>query len=113
AAENIFMVKKGELITPPKGSIMPGITRDSVMKLAKDLSYQVAEKTIKLKDLYTADEVFLTGTAAEVVPVRMVDKKTIGKGQVGPVTKALHAAFMDIVAGKNPKYRKWLTYVNG
>lgn len=112
AAENIFMVKKNVLITPPKGSILPGITRDSIMKVAKDLGYKVEEKTIKLKDLYAADEVFLTGTAAEVVPVRMVDKKKIGKGAPGPVAKALKSAFMDIVQGKNPKYKKWLTYVN-
>ncbi len=111
AAENIFMVKKGVVITPPVGSILPGITRDSIMKLAKDLGYKVIEKTIKLKDLYGADEVFLTGTAAEVVPVRQIDKKTIAKGKVGPVTKALNVAFMDIVAGKNQKYKKWLTYV--
>lgn len=112
AAENIFMVKKNVLITPPKGSILPGITRDSIMKVAKDLGYKVQEKTIKLKDLYGADEVFLTGTAAEVVPVRMVDKKKIGQGTAGPVAKALKAAFMDIVQGRNPKYKKWLTYVN-
>lgn len=112
AAENIFMVKKGVLITPPVGSILPGLTRDSIMKLAKDLGYPVKEKTFKLKDLYLADEVFLTGTAAEVIPVHMVDKKIIAKGQVGPVTKAIHVAFMDIVAGKNQKYKKWLTYVN-
>jgi branched-chain amino acid aminotransferase len=112
AAENIFMVKKGVLITPPKGSILPGITRDSIMKLAKDLGYKVVEKTFKLKDLYGADEVFLTGTAAEVVPVIEIDKKKIGKSKVGPVTKALNKAFMDVVAGKNTKYQKWLTYVN-
>lgn len=112
AAENIFMVKKGVLITPPPGSILPGITRDSVMKLAKSLGYKVIEKTFKLKDLYGADEVFLTGTAAEVVPVREIDKKMIAKGEVGPVAKAVKAAFMDVVAGKNPKYKKWLTYVN-
>lgn len=112
AAENIFMVKKGVLITPPAGSILPGITRDSIMKVAKDLGYKVIEKTIKLKDLYAADEVFLTGTAAEVTPVRQIDKKTIAKGKVGPVSKLLNAAFMDIVQGQNQKYKKWLTYVN-
>ncbi len=111
AAENVFMVKKNVLITPPKGSILPGITRESIMTVAKGLGYKVQEKTIKLKDLYAADEVFLTGTAAEVTPVRLIDKKKIGSGKPGPVTKALNVAFMDIVQGKNPKYKKWLTYV--
>ena len=112
AAENLFMVKKEVLITPPKESILPGITRESVMSLAKDLGYKVVEKTFKLKDLYGADEVFLTGTAAEVVPVREIDKKRIAKGKVGPVTRAIHQAFMEVVEGKNTKYKKWLTYVN-
>lgn len=112
AAENIFMVKKGVLITPPVGSILPGITRDSIMKLAKDLGYKVVERAIKLKDLYTADEVFLTGTAAEVVPVSVIDKKKIANGKVGPVTIALDAAFIEVITGNNPKYKKWLTYVN-
>ena len=112
AVENIFMVKKGVLITPSIGSILPGITRDSIMRLAKDLGYKVIEKTVKLKDLYTADEVFLTGTATEVVPVSVIDKKTIAKGMVGPITKALNKSFIDIITGRNPKYKKWLTYVN-
>ena len=111
AAENVFMVKKNVLITPPKGSILPGITRDSIMTVAKDLGYKVQEKTIKLKDLYAADEVFLTGTAAEVTPVRLIDKKKIGSGKPGPVTKVLNKTFMEIVEGKNSKYKKWLTYV--
>jgi branched-chain amino acid aminotransferase len=112
AAENIFMIKKGVLITPPPGSILPGFTRDSIMKLAKDLGYKVVEKTIKLKDLYSADEVFLTGTAAEVVPVSVIDKNKIANGKVGSVTIALNAAFIKVIEGKNPKYKKWLTYVN-
>jgi branched-chain amino acid aminotransferase len=82
------------------------------MKLAKDLGYKVSEKTFKLKDLYEADEVFLTGTAAEVVPVREIDKKKIGKGNIGPITKTLYKAFMEVVEGKNTKFKKWLTYVN-
>ena len=112
AAENIFMVKKGVLLTPPKGSILPGITRDSVMSLAKDLGYAVTEKTMTLKDLYNADEVFLTGTAAEIVPVRMVDKKKISSGRVGPVTRSIQAAFEDVVTGRHKKYKKWLTYLD-
>lgn len=112
AAENIFMVKKDVLITPPPGSILPGFTRDSIIKLAKDLGYKVIEKTIKLKDLYNADEVFLTGTASEIVPVSVIDKKTIAKGKVGPVSKSLNKVFMAVVEGENPKYKKWLTYVN-
>lgn len=111
AAENIFMVKNNVLITPPTGSILPGLTRDSIMKVAKDLGYKVVEKTLKLKDLYAADEVFLTGTAAEVTPVRQIDKKTIADGKVGHMSKVLNKAFLDIVQGKNPKYKKWLTYV--
>ncbi|MBN2306956.1 branched-chain amino acid transaminase [Candidatus Peregrinibacteria bacterium] len=110
--ENIFMVKNHVLITPAKGSILPGFTRDSIMKLAKDMGYQVMEKSFKLKDLYAADEVFLTGTAAEVVPVREVDKKKIGNGKVGPITQVLYKAFMEVVNGNHSKYKKWLTYVN-
>ena len=110
--ENLFMVKSKVLITPAEGSILPGFTRDSIMKLAKDMGYKVVEKSFKLKELYAADEVFLTGTAAEVVPVRQVDQKRIGTGKPGPVTGALYKAFMEVIEGKNPKYKKWLTYVN-
>lgn len=112
SGENIFMVKDGVLITPALGSILPGITRDSVINVAKDLGYKVVEKKIKLKELYGADEVFLTGTAAEIVPVKQVDKKVIVGWKDRPVSNALSKAFGDIVAGKNPKYKKWLTYVN-
>lgn len=112
SGENIFMVKNGVLITPALGSILNGITRDSVMTLAKDLGYKVVEKKFKLAELYKADEVFLTGTAAEMVPVCEIDKKVIAGCKDRPVTRALSKAFKEAVAGKNPKYRKWLTYIN-
>lgn len=111
ASENICMVKNGVLITPPVGSILPGFTRDAVMHLAKDLGIKVLEKKFKLAELYKADEVFLTGTAAEVVPVCQVDKQIIANYQKRPVTRALSKAFKKMIAGENPKYHKWLTYV--
>ncbi|MFH0838445.1 MAG: branched-chain amino acid transaminase [Patescibacteria group bacterium] len=110
SGENIFMVKNGVLITPALGSILNGITRDSVLTLAKELGYKVAEKKFKLAELCKADEVFLTGTAAEIVPVREVDKQVIAHWKKRPVTRALSKAFGEAVAGRKPK---WLTYVNG
>lgn len=110
--ENIFMVKKGILYTPPPGCILPGFTRDAVIHLASDLGYRVLEKNFTLKTLLSADEVFLTGTAAEVSPVGIVDKKRVGKGKEGSVSSRIRKAYIDLIHGKNPKYKKWLTYVN-
>lgn len=110
--ENIFMVKKGVLYTPPPGSILPGFTRDSIMKVARDMGLKVREKHFRLKDLYAANEVFLTGTAAEVTPVGQVDNKKIAGGAVGPISEKLRRAFHKIVEGKDARYKKWLTHIN-
>lgn len=108
--ENFFIVKNGKLITPPLGNILPGITRDSIIKLAKDLGIPVQERNISLKQAKQADECFFSGTAAEVTPIGQIDASRIKHG-FGPITKQLKAEFMNIVHGKNKKYRKWLTYV--
>jgi branched-chain amino acid aminotransferase len=111
SGENIFMVKDGVLRTPPLTSILPGITRDALLTLARDLGITVREGKFSLDDLYLADECFLTGTAAEVTPVREVDGRTIGKGAPGPITKKLQTAFFAVVKGQDSKYQNWLTYI--
>jgi branched-chain amino acid aminotransferase len=107
--ENIFMVKKGKLYTPKSPSILPGITRASVITLARDLGLVAIEKKISLKELFAADEVFLTGTAAEVAPVGKINGRRIGSGKGGPVTAKIRAAYLDAVHGRSPRYQKWLT----
>jgi branched-chain amino acid aminotransferase len=112
SGQNIFIVRDGILYTPPLGSsILGGITRDSVMTLARDLGYTVNESIIPREALYIADEVFFVGTAAEVTPVRSVDRQTIGAGRRGPITKALQQAFFDVINGEVPDTHRWLTYV--
>jgi len=112
SGENVFIVVKGELITPPvSSSILAGITRDSVMRLAKDLGYGVREAVIPREMLYIADEVFFTGTAVEVTPVTSVDRIAVGNGERGPVTKALQEAFFGIVTGELPDRYGWLSHV--
>jgi branched-chain amino acid aminotransferase len=111
SGENIFMVRNGILRTPPLTSILPGITRDAVLTLARDLGVTVQESKFPLDDLYLADEAFLSGTAAEVTPVREVDGRIIGPGTPGPVTKKLQAAFFAAVKGQDPNYQHWLTYI--
>ena len=108
--ENFYIVKDGKIITPPLGNILPGITRKSVMQIAKDEGIEVIEKNIKLKDVYNADEAFFTGTAAEVSAIESVDDKKIGKKAPGPITTKLRDLFMEIVHGKNKKYESWLSY---
>ncbi len=110
--ENIFMVKNDVLITPPlESSALKGITRDSVMKLAEDLGYQVKEKEISRSQIYLADEVFLTGTAAEITPIVNIDGKKIGSGMTGKATKNMMNAYQDVVMARNGKYFEWLTPV--
>ncbi len=110
--ENIFMVKNNVLRTPPiKSSALEGITRDSVMRIADDFGYQVKEKTITRGEIYLADEVFLTGTAAEITPIISIDGKKIGTGKPGKITDEMMSAYSDIVAAKNDKYSSWLTPV--
>ena len=111
SGENIFAVSGGVLRTPPLHTVLGGITRASVIELARDEGIPVHESTITRDELYVADEVFLTGTAAEVTPIREIDRRTIGQGSRGPVTKALQAAFFDAVTGREGKYERWLTYV--
>ncbi|GAB1409860.1 branched-chain amino acid transaminase [Desulfovibrionales bacterium] len=106
--ENIFIVRNGVLKTPPLGSILSGITRESIMLLAEDLGYRVVEDRFTRDELYCADEAFFTGTAAEVTPIREVDRRVIGAGCRGPVTKAVQEAYFKVLRGDNPKYGKWL-----
>lgn len=110
--ENLFIVKKSKLFTPKKGNILPGITRDSVMKIAKKMRIKVTQKHISRKALLTADEAFFTGTAAEITPIASIDKKTIGNPQKSKiVTEKLKCEFMKAVKGESPEWEKWLTYV--
>src|SRR5215471_6290664 len=114
SGQNIFIVRDGALFTPPLGaSILGGITRDSIITLARDLGYTVTETHLPREALYTADEVFVVGTAAEVTPVRAIDKITIGSGRRGPITSRLQTAFFDVVNGNVPDTHGWLTYVYG
>jgi branched-chain amino acid aminotransferase len=109
SGENIFLVRKGKILTPPlNAGILPGITRESVMELAVDLGYDVREQNFARSELYLADELFFTGTAAEVTPIREVDRRNVGDGKPGPVTKAIQTKFLDVVKGKDKKYLKWL-----
>ena len=110
---NIFVVRDGIIFTPPIGnSVLAGITRDSVMTLAKELGFEVREQTIPREMLYIADEVFFCGTAAEVTPIRSVDRITIGRGRRGPITQALQERFYQVVTGEAEDKWGWLQYVN-
>jgi len=112
SGENIFLVKNGELITPPLGnSILGGITRDCAFTIAKDLGYNVREMTIPREMLYLADEIFFTGTAAEITPVRSVDRLPVGEGKRVPVTKAIQDVFFGIISGLVEDKWNWLTPV--
>jgi branched-chain amino acid aminotransferase len=109
--ENVFMVKDGELITPPLTFILQGITRDSVLTLARGLGMKCREELFTRDQLYTADEVFFAGTAAELTPVREIDFIGIGTGKPGPITRKLSTLFFDVVHGKEEVYSNWLTLV--
>ncbi len=112
SGENIFLVKKGVLYTPDlASSILEGITRDTVMQLARELGIEVKETRITRDQLWLADEVFFTGTAAEVTPVREVDNRPIGEGTVGPITKRIQERFFDVVRGTDTAHAAWLTKV--
>jgi branched-chain amino acid aminotransferase len=114
SGENLFLVRSGVLYTPPLAqSILPGITRQVAITLARELGYEVREVPIPREMLYVADEVFLTGTAAEITPVRSVDRQTIGQGEPGPVTRRIQDAFFAIVRGEVPDRHSWLTHVEG
>lgn len=112
AGENIFVVYNGVVYTPGiASSILMGITRDSVLTLLKDLGYEVRHETISRDMLYIADEIFFTGTAAEITPIRSVDRITVGSGSRGPVTKAVQDEFFAITSGQKPDRHGWLTHV--
>jgi branched-chain amino acid aminotransferase len=112
SGENLFLVSKGTLITPPLvSSVLPGITRDSILTLARRQGLKVHETRLLRESLYIADEVFLTGTAAEITPVRSVDRIVVGKGARGPVTEALQKAFFDVIECRVPDEFGWLTFV--
>ncbi len=109
SGENIFVVWEGRVITPPPAaSILDGITRKSVIQIARDLGVEVIERDIARAELYLADEVFMTGTAAELVPVREIDDHTIGDGTPGAITRAVQTAFEDALLGRSERYREWL-----
>jgi branched-chain amino acid aminotransferase len=111
SGENVFIVRRGALATTPRSAILEGITRDAVLTLAADLGLAAREEFFTRDQLYAADEAFFTGTAAEITPIREVDRRTIGPGARGPVTKAIQEAFFSAVRGENPRYRAWLTPV--
>ena len=110
--ENIFIVLNNEIITPPtSSSALKGITRDSIFSLAEDRNYESSIREINRSELYIADEIFLTGTAAEITPIIRVDERKIGNGKVGKITKELMADYTDVVMNRNEKYSTWLTPV--
>ena len=109
--ENIFIVQKGKLYTPELTSALEGITRDSIFTLAKEMGIEVIEKRITRDEVYCADEAFFTGTAAEVTPIRELDRRIIGLGSRGPITTKLQQAFFDCVAGKHAQHTGWLSYI--
>jgi branched-chain amino acid aminotransferase len=112
SGENVFVVRHGVLQTAPLGnSVLPGITRDSVLKLARELGIPVVETGIPREMLYIAEEAFFTGTAAEITPIRSVDRISVGDGSVGPITRALQKEFFGIVRGEKPDRFRWLTPV--
>jgi len=112
SGENLFMVRDGKLITPPlSASVLPGITRDCVMVLARELGYEVSEDDIPRESMYIADEVFFTGTAAEITPIRSIDKVPIGIGRRGPITEEIQKAFFAHVEGRVDDTHGWLTPV--
>lgn len=111
SGENIFIVRKGVVKTPPATGILEGITRDTVIRLIKDLGLELREDRLTRDEVYIADEVFLCGTAAEITPVREVDRRTIGDGLPGPITKKLQDLYFKVVRGEIEKYEHWLDYV--
>ncbi|GGT16633.1 branched chain amino acid aminotransferase [Streptomyces kurssanovii] len=112
SAANLFLVRDGELVTPPvSDGILPGITRDTAITFARDLGMRVTERSVPRSEVYIADEAFLTGTAAEIVPVASVDERPLGAGGVGPVTKQLREMFQQVVRGRDATYASWLERV--
>ena len=111
SGENIFLVREGVIYTPDLTSALDGITRSTIMQLAKEAGIEIREKRITRDEVYVADEAFFTGTAAEVTPIREVDNRPIGNGKRGPITEMLQTKYFDIVHGRLPEYDHWLDYV--
>jgi branched-chain amino acid aminotransferase len=111
SGENIFIVRRDVLKTTPLTSILEGITRDSIMTIAKDEGIEVHEERFTRDEVYIADEAFFTGTAAEITPIRELDERMVGAGKPGPVTQKIQSIFFDTVKGKSKKYERWLTYL--
>lgn len=111
SGENFFIVKGNDIYTPELGTVLAGITRGTLMELAQQHGYTVHETKITLEDAYAADEAFFTGTAAEVTPIKSIDDKVLGNGELGPVTEKLRSAYEDIVCGRDPNYEHYLTRV--
>jgi branched-chain amino acid aminotransferase len=112
SGQNLFLVRDDIIYTPPlSSSVLPGITRNSVITIARDLGFQIREEVLPREMLYIADEVFFVGTAVEITPIRSVDKIKIGSGRRGPITDAIQTAFFDIINGEKPDRHGWLTYV--
>jgi branched-chain amino acid aminotransferase len=113
SGQNVFIVREGIIYTPPVGnSVLWGITRDSVMTIAREMGYDVREQTLPRETLYIADEAFFVGTAVEVTPIRSVDRVKVGRGRRGPVTEAVQQRFFQIVKGEAPDTHGWLQFVN-
>jgi len=113
AGENLFLVKDGELHTPDlAGGALDGITRRTILQFAADLDIKVVERRITRDEFYLADEIFMTGTAAEVTPIREYDDRTIGNGGRGPLTEKLQTLYFDVVHGRNEQYMDWLSFID-
>lgn len=111
SAENLFWVRNGVIYTTPTATVLEGITRDSIIKIAEDMSYQVQEKYICRDELYISDEVFFAGTAVEVTPIREIDNYQIGEGKRGPITENIQKKYFAIAKGEEEKYLSWLDYI--
>ncbi|TVT48229.1 MAG: branched-chain amino acid transaminase [Denitromonas halophila] len=111
AGENLFVIKDGKIYEPEIASALTGITRDSVIRVAREFGLEVQSRRLTRDDIYIADEAFFTGTAAEVTPIRELDNRVIGAGKRGPITEKIQARFFEIVNGRAPEYDDWLTYV--
>jgi branched-chain amino acid aminotransferase len=112
SGENVFLVREGVLVTPSvESDILPGITRDTVIKLSESLGIEVEEREVHREELYTSSEVFFTGTAAEITPITKIDSRNVGSGKPGPIAKLLNDNYAKVVRGKNKEYDGWLTYV--
>ena len=109
--ENVFVVRDGTIYTPDVASCLDGITRNSVLTMARDLGIPVVEKRITRDEMYCCDEAFFSGTAAEITPIRELDNRTIGEGRRGPITEQIQSLFFKVVAGEDDRYRDWLAHV--